>query len=97
MDKETQKLMSEGESWKAFVEGEMWQKAKKIIEDGVVATESIHSLEMKKPEDMVVEISGRKLATKLILEWITEVEGLANQYDFNKELKEEENKIIQHH
>lgn len=97
LDQETQAILAQGEKWKLFVEGEMWKEARKMLLESQLAVESIHALDVEKPEEMIAQIKARKLASEMVNGWISEIEGQADQYNFNKDIPVQGTNIITHH
>lgn len=95
LDNETQKVLKEGENWSLFVEGEMWKECRRILNESLLAVESIHTLE-ETEENIFNEIKARKLATKIVNDWIGEIEGKADQYNMNKGSTVQGDEIIKH-
>lgn len=71
----------------------MWQKVRKMMEENIKAVDSIHSLNGTE-EKIRTEIKARKLATEMVKEWITDIEGLGQQYEMNKITKIEDGSFI---
>ena len=96
IDKETQKVYKEGEKAYYLVKSEDWQWAKKKLLRKLSNLDSVRTLNKK--EDLNQQIKVRNLAIDMILEWLDEIEGTAQQHsEQNKELLkkvEEEDYIL---
>lgn len=95
LDKETRDNLSEGEKWKHFVEGEMWQKAREKLVNKIMDAQSVNNVDMTDAQKALDDIRARKATVEMMWEWIQEIEGLAEQHEFNSRAYEPE-EIIRH-
>lgn len=97
LDKQTAEEIREGKEWERFVEGEGWQRAKNLLIQKLSVIDSLTQL----PEDgdLIHELKARQGAILLVLEWIKEVEGKAQQSMNNNELMVEQRKddMVRYH
>lgn len=83
MDKETQKVLSEGEELALFVKGRQWEIIKNMIKDRIVMLNDISTI----PDDKDIgrEIYARKKCTEQLLGVINEIKGTVNQHKNHRE------------
>lgn len=87
MDKETQRVFREGEKAMYLVKSEDWQWAKRKLLQKLSNLDSVKTL--KEKGNIAQEIKVRKLVIDMILEWLDEIEGIAQQHlEQNKKLLE---------
>lgn len=84
IDPQTQKVLKDGEILANLVDSDGWKMAKKRLCDSLLTVMDIMTLEKK--DDIVQEIGARQLAVQLVMNWISEIEGTANQHTSNVEL-----------
>lgn len=78
---------------KRFVDSEGWLHAKGMLLKKIATLDSISSIPADNAEEMVRQMMYRSGAISLVLEWIREVEGVAQQGDYLRDIervKEEE-------
>jgi hypothetical protein len=95
MDKETQKIMTEGEELQLMVRGNGWGIARRKL-DELFSTFNLTNLvtDGKTPEQIVEEIKVTQLALSIINRWLEDVEGSAKSHEFNKQTKTKEETYI---
>ena len=88
VDKETDKLVAEQKKIYDFVKSDDWSLIKKKLFDKLITIDSIASVpkEGKSAESMLLEYRTREGVVSIVLEWIKDIEGTANQYLNNQEL-----------
>ncbi len=85
-DKETQKVFKEGETAMYLTKSGEWKWAKRKLLQKLSNLDSVKTL---KKENVVQEIKVRQMTINIILEWLDEIEGTAQQHlEQNKELLE---------
>lgn len=85
LDSETKKILEEGEKAMYFVKGEDWQWAKRKLLQKLSNLDSVKTL--KEKGNILVEIKARKMTIDMIIEWLDEIEGVAQQHlEQNKEI-----------
>jgi len=89
LDKDTQKVLNEGERLKSLVENTGWELAKAKLTEKILDLQSIKNLSGVTPEEVVSEIKARNTAVDILMEWLKEIEGSAEQYAGNKVILEE--------
>lgn len=81
IDKDTEKVLQEGEMVANFVESDGWRWARDRFLELVKENESVLGIKMGKNwQDVVVELGARQLAVQIVTEWIAQVEGRASQH-----------------
>ena len=78
IDTETQKVQNEGEKAHYLTKNEDWNWAKRKLLQKVSNLDSIKTL--KEKEHINQEIKVRKIVIDIILEWLDEIEGIAQQH-----------------
>lgn len=91
IDKETQEVLKEGETASFLAKNDDWKWAKKKLLQKLSNLDSVRTLEktIEKKGDVGLEIKARNMTIKMILEWLDEIEGIAEQYEENKKLLED--------
>ena len=79
IDAETSQVINEGEKVQSFVESEDWQKIKKELVARLIDTDSVGNIEAKDPQQVVIEMSAKQMAIDIVLGWVREIEGQAEQ------------------
>lgn len=90
---ETEKIIEQSDIMKRFVESEGWIAAKMLLMKKIATLDSISSIPTHNPSEMVNEMMYRSGAISLVIEWMKEVEGVAQQGDYLRDIervKEEE-------
>lgn len=88
-DKETQKVYNEGEKAYYLTKTDDWDWAKKKLLQKLSNLDSVKTLK-EENKDIALEIRSRKQTIDIILEWLDEIEGVAQQHiQQNKELLED--------
>ena len=86
---ETKKEVDKGIKWETFVKGENWQRAKRILLSKLADLDSVSVLREKAKGDtnkLLLDIEAKSEAINLILEWIGDIEGKAEQSETNREI-----------
>lgn len=96
LDKETIDNLTEGEKWKHFVDGEMWQKARDILANKVIDMQSVNNIETTDAQEALNEIRSRRTAVTMVWEWLKEIEAKADQHETNSQMYQPE-EYIRHH
>ena len=91
MDKETQQILSDGQKWTDLVQSDGWAlaKAELLQKISLLNTVSTTIFENKTPEQIASEIKERASVVQILLEWISVVEGKAEQATANAPLVDE--------
>lgn len=80
VDKETKKLVSEGQKIADFVNSEAWRMIRRSLYDKLMLNDSITAIDFTgSNETLIREVMARAHASRLVLQWIGEVEGRAKQ------------------
>ena len=99
-NKETAKILSDGQKIEDFVKSDGWKLARKMLYDKLITLDSIASVPKTglTDEQKLREYDVREGVVAIILEWIKEVEGSAEQNQSNKDLMKDIRKesIIQY-
>lgn len=91
LDKDTQKIDSEGKALEGLIQHEGWALAKAKLISRVANLLSIDQVDIMNttPDMIIAAITAKKTASTILLDWIKEVEGTANQHKGNAELIEQ--------
>ncbi len=97
---DTKKILSEGEQLQEFVKSDGWKIARKRLTDKLIVLDSFSAIPKEGRTDAAIlkEARLREAVNSVIVEWLKEIEGLADQANFNTaEFLEKERKdsIIQ--
>jgi len=80
LDKKTAAIVTNEERIARFVDSDDWNAVKKTLIQKIVLNDSMSSLITDvPPERLAIEVLARAQASSLMLEWLREVEGIANQ------------------
>jgi len=85
IDQETAKELGKGKQTSLFVKSEAWAAAKDKLTQKLVELADITTLTDGDPTAMLQDIKTRKLAINIVMGWVREIEGEANQYDANEQ------------
>lgn len=97
LDKETKKVLSDGEKLQNLVNGEGWGVVKAQLLAKISAVDSVSNIDLTRSADeLVKDMMARAGAISIVLEWLKEIEGQAAQIQNNKQLlaKTEESFIM---
>lgn len=89
LDKETAKVLETQRVKKEFVESDAWKEVKKKLMQKVVENSSLNRIQFTPGatnEAIARELTARGLAATYVLQWLTEIEGDARQYEANLKL-----------
>jgi len=78
LDKDTQKIQQEGEKANGLMRGENWEWAKRKLLQKLSNIDNVKTLDLKK--DLKQQIEVRKMVIDMILEWISDIEGINQQH-----------------
>ena len=100
INKETGDVLSKGQKIANFVNSDDWIMIKGTLLTKLIDFDSIKSIELDKktPTELGEEIRTRKAVVDVVLDWIKDIEGSADQYKKNAEAlynNNDENGIIQ--
>lgn len=76
--KEEEKIQQEGERASFLVKSEDWQWAKKKLLQRVSNLDSVNTI--KEEGDVGLEIKARKQTIAIIIDWLDDIEGIAQQH-----------------
>lgn len=85
LDKETGEVMTRGTKLKEMVRSEAWADAKSELTNRLVSLADLTTIDDQDALKLLQEIKVRKLAINLVMGWVREIEGQANQYEANEE------------
>lgn len=94
IDKDTLNVLSEGETLKFLTEHSGWGIARRKLMDKIIDLQSIKNIRASSPEEVVADIKARNAAVDILMEWLKEIEGAADQYAANKVVLEETDVFI---
>jgi hypothetical protein len=83
-DAETRIVYDEGEHISSLVSSEGWKLAKRALSSRILEIGNI--LSISKTENAVQELGARQIAIQLVLDWLRDIEGAANQHKSNKDI-----------
>ena len=83
LDKDTYNLAQEQKKFKELVDSDGWKEAKATLMSRMADMTSVMNIVDLDPSKVVVEIGARQLAQSILLEWIADIEGTAEQYKHN--------------
>ena len=83
LNKETQKVMTEGEQLKSLVASDGWAIVRRILNQQIIDIGDIFQLTDK--DNLKEEIGARQIAIEVLRNVINEVEGRAQQHQNNSE------------
>ena len=92
IDPETQKIQNMQRDVANFVNGDTWKRIKRNLLQKLSNLDSVKTIRKdesgkeRTPEDILKQIEVRSLVIDIILSWIDEIEGEANQGEGNKEI-----------
>lgn len=87
LDPETQRVFKEGEKAHYLTKSEDWNWAKRKLLQKLSNLDSVKTL--KKKGNILQEVKVRQMTIKLVLEWLDEIEGIAEQHaEQNRKLLE---------
>ena len=88
LDKETQKVESIGNAIKELVGSTGWAEARRRLIRKATELQLIGNIDIQNATgtDLVSLIAAKTTAARILLEWLRDIEGTAEQHDANKEL-----------
>lgn len=89
-DKHTQKITTEGERIKNFIEGEDWKWVKDLFDEKIKLLTDIRTIEDTTPEQKTAEMDKRIGAVSVIEQVLEEIEGKAQQYKEHQDTSEDD-------
>lgn len=93
-DRETMEVLEHGKRVQELVSSELWKLAKdelfKIVSE-ISTIEKIPNIESMNDEALAKEIRIRNGSISIVMQWIRQLEGTANQYQNNKRAIEKVN------
>lgn len=86
MNEETAKILSEQDKLRLLTEHDGWATVKALLMGTVVELQSIDGIDTSSPENVVIDIKSRQIASKKLLDWLREIEGTVEQGKTNDSL-----------
>lgn len=83
LDKQTQKIFSQGEQLKSMTESSGWSIAKEMLLKRAANLLNLADISDLNPSTIVQVIGIRQETAKNLLQWIKEVEGTVEQHNGN--------------
>lgn len=77
MDKETQEILSEGKQLLSLVNTDGWEMAKNKLVNKIADLQNAFNIEDRTPEEMVIDLKARKIASMILFDWVRDIEGTA--------------------
>ena len=92
LDKETAKIVMTGEAIKDLVGSRGWAEARHRLIKEVANLNNISNLDVLQsdPTTIIQVIAAKTTAAKILLTWLRDIEGTAEQHDGNAALIEKE-------
>lgn len=86
LDRETAQVLNEAQIYADLIESEGWKTAYKRFHEKFFILDSLTNLQVDDKSDMEIarEVKARRLAMTLILEWMNEILGTANQLEISR-------------
>lgn len=88
-DKDTKKVIEDGEALKAMAESQGWGIAKRKLFLKVNDLVSILGIKATNANEVMEEVASKQLASKILLDWVQEIEGDVAQYKGHKQTLEQ--------
>jgi hypothetical protein len=88
LDKETEEVLSEGQRISDFTKSKDWGFIKGFLTNKLIDFDSIKGMELenKTKEQLGEEVISRKGIIDIVLGWVKELEGIAQQHDSNSDI-----------
>ena len=83
VDKDTLEVINEQKPLSQMVKSDGWKEARAMLDVMLTDMMSVMNIDTLDEGAVIVEIGARKLARTIILDWVSEVEGKAEQYQLN--------------
>jgi hypothetical protein len=83
MDKETEKILHQGEKLSHLVQSQEWKEALTRLEQLISSQLTILTLPQLSPEQLTIEVEARRKAANLVNEWVEQVIGTADAHLMN--------------
>ena len=96
LDKETQDIMKQSQQIADFVHSDDWKVVKATLFSELGKVNSLTNIPMiLKGQELTNEVEVRRLAVQMIMQWISDVEGTAdNNENLKRSLLETEKDVI---
>lgn len=87
--------MTEGELLQMLVEHDAWPLARKKLTDRILDLQSIKNIDTSDVQTLVTDIKARNAAVDILMEWLREIEGIADQHKNNQlNVTEEDSYVV---
>ncbi len=86
LDKDTQKVLSEGEQIANLVQSDGWRLVRMRLFNKITDLNSVLGITGKTNEEILRELGVRQEAVKTLFDWLREIEGTAAGHQTNAEL-----------
>lgn len=86
MDSETKKVIGEQKGLQSLVSHESWGVARQKLIDKILDLQNAFNILDVDEKSMFIDLKARKIATEILVEWLREVEGTAQEAVENKDL-----------
>jgi len=92
LDKETQKVLSEGEKIRDGINSDFWRIIRGKLTDLINSQDSLSAMEFegKSTEQKALEAESRANTVATLKQWLADIEGTAETHDYNKNLTEDD-------
>lgn len=85
IDKETHKVLKEGDLLQELVKSDGWKIVQKRFTDMVIELGDVFSIKDAEPEAAFRQLAARQIAIELVMNWMKDIEGRARQHAANSE------------
>lgn len=79
MPDDTEKIQAEQKSTQSLVNDERWGVVRSKLVEKIQDLQNAFNIQDSDPTKMLVDLQSRKLATDILVSWLREVEGTADQ------------------
>lgn len=88
-DRETQKVLTDGEELAMMAKSRGWGIAREMLVDKILDLQNIHNVDDTSIDKVLADIKARKLAAQILFEFKNAVEGKVEQYEANKDMMDD--------
>lgn len=87
---EDKRILKDGKALYKLANSEGWELARNILMDKMVDLQSVANVEGKTPEEVFNDVKVRRNVAEIMVEWIRDIEGRAEQYESSVSKKKED-------
>ena len=85
-DSETREITEEQRKLQELTKSEGWGVARGKLIEYIMDMQSVMNITAKTGEEAIIDIKARMTVVESLNNWLSEIEGTAQQYESNKEL-----------